>query len=243
MDQLKNSLKSVLASVGLFVARQFPNRVTGHDIRRDLNEVIRRDDPLCFDVGANQGQTIRLLRQCFRNPLIHAFEPAPATFALLKQQTFGGPVSLHPVALGERCEMAPFRHYKHSELNSFLPLNPDKTENSFFAEEELLRVEAVQIDTLDRFCSEHSIGHIDLLKIDTQGFELPVLRGAAGLFGENRIGAVLLELNFALLYEGQSDYLQLLALLRTHGLRLIDFYEKERITGRELSWATALFAR
>ncbi|TAE31295.1 MAG: FkbM family methyltransferase [Cytophagales bacterium] len=240
-DRLKNVLKSLLSSTGLFVGRQFANRVTGYELARDLNQIVKLDNPLCFDVGANRGQTIELLQDCFRHPVIHAFEPASTTYADLQKRQFGSSVHLHPIAFGERVEAAEFRNYKHSELNSFLTMNRDHTEN-LFAEEELVQVETVQVDTLDRFCAEHGIEHIDLLKIDTQGFELPVLRGGENLLRQKRVGAVLLELNFSLLYEGQSDYLQLMTLLRAHGLRLIDLYEKERISGRELSWATALFA-
>jgi FkbM family methyltransferase len=239
---LKDFLKSFFASLGLFVARQFPNRVTGYDLLRDLKQVIHKSDPLCFDVGANRGQTIQMLQQGFRLPTIHAFEPASTTYRELASQSFGARVHLHQIAFGEQTGTAEFRNYQHSELNSFLPMNRDKTEN-LFAEEEQVLTESVQVNTIDRFCAEQNIAFIDLLKIDTQGFELPVLRGAEIMLQKGRIGAVLLELNFSVLYEGQSDYLELLALLRTHGLRLIDFYEKERINGRELSWTTALFTQ
>lgn len=239
---IKDALKSVFSSAGLFMARQFPNRVTGYELSRDLKLIVPKAEAICFDVGANRGQTIAFLQQTFANPHIYAFEPASTTYAELTKRSFGARVQIHPIAFGERRETAEFRNYKHSELNSFLTMNPDRTEN-LFAEEELVQVESVTVDTLDQFCEDHRIAQIDLLKIDTQGFELPVLRGGEELLRTQRVGAVLLELNFSLLYEGQSDYLQILTLLRSHGLRLIDFYEKERISGRELSWATALFAR
>lgn len=228
--------------MGLFVARQFPNRVTGYDLLRDLKQVIQKPNPLCFDVGANRGQTIQMLQQGFQQPVIHAFEPATTTYQELANKSFGARVHLHQIAFGEQPGMAEFRNYQHSELNSFLPMNRDKTEN-LFAEEEQVQIESVQVDTIDQFCRKQGIAFIDLLKIDTQGFELPVLRGAEAMLRNRQVGAVLLELNFSVLYEGQSDYLELLALLRAHGLRLIDFYEKERINGRELSWTTALFAQ
>jgi FkbM family methyltransferase len=238
-EGIKESVRSAFASLGIFVARQFPNRVTGHELRRDLQEMIQQPDPVCFDVGANQGQTIQLFQRCFKRPTIHAFEPASTTYAELAKRSFGPQVHLYPIAFGERYETAQFRNYKHSDLNSFLTTNP----TNLFGEEELLLVESVQVDTLDRFCSTQEIGHIDLLKIDTQGFEMPVLRGGERLLREQRVGAVLLELNFSALYEGQSDYMHILELLRRYDMRLIDFYEKERITGRELSWTTAFFAR
>ncbi|MVM31116.1 FkbM family methyltransferase [Spirosoma sp. HMF4905] len=240
--KLVDYIKSVFSFFGLFVARRYPNAVNGHELAYDLNVIIRNDNPVCFDIGANRGQTIQLLQDCFRDPIIHSFEPSSATFATLASQSFGSRVQLHQLALGEQTGVAEFRNYTQSELSSFLPMNADKSEN-IFAEEELILTESVQVDTLDSFCSAQGIEQIDLLKIDTQGFELPVLRGGVDLFKKKRIRAVLLELNFSSLYEGQSDSLEILALMRTHNMRLVDYYEKERARGLELSWTTALFMR
>lgn len=241
-EQARTLIKSGVASLGLYIARRFPDCINGYKLEDDLAVLIPKEDPLCFDIGANQGQTIHLLQRTYKRPVIHAFEPSSVTFSGLKKQRFKAGVHLHQFAFGERTGVAEFRNYQQSELNSFLTLNRNKTE-SLFATEELLLVEPVQVDTLDRFCTAHAIGYIHLLKIDTQGFELPILRGGVNLFREAKVGAVLLELNFATLYEGQSDPLEILHFLRTNGMQLVDFYEKERITGRALSWTTALFQR
>jgi FkbM family methyltransferase len=239
---MTQGIRNALDFLGLFAARQFRGRVTGYDLSRDLRLVVPGHAPVCFDVGANQGQTIRLFQTSFSQPVIHAFEPAAATYSGLAGQAFGARVHLHQSALGNRQGMAEFRNYKQTELSSFLALNPDKTEN-LFAGEQLVSIESVPMNTLDNFCAERAISQIDLLKIDTQGFELPVLQGGADLFARNQVGAVLLELNFAALYKDQSDPLTVITWLRTHQLRLVDLYEKERVTGKELSWATALFVR
>lgn len=235
-------IKAVFSFFGLFVARRYPNAITGHELTHDLTVIVQKDNPVCFDVGANRGQTIQLLQGCFRDPLIHAFEPSSATFAALAGQSFGSQVQLHQLAMGEQAGVAEFRNYTQSELSSFLPVNANKAEN-IFAEEQLILAESVQVNTLDHFCATQGIAQIDLLKIDTQGFELPVLRGGAELFRKQQVGAVLLELNFSALYEGQSDPLEILGFMRAHNMRLVDYYEKERARGIELSWTTALFMR
>jgi FkbM family methyltransferase len=235
-------VKSSLSSLGLFAARQYPDCVNGYRLTDDLAIIVPGNAPLCFDIGANKGQTIELLQSLYKKPVIHAFEPASATFSALKNQAPGTGVHLHQLAFGEQVGVAEFRNYQQSELSSFLPMNPDKTEN-IFAEEAVVSIESVPVDTLDTFCATHHIDHIDLLKIDTQGFELPILRGGVNLLGQGKVKAVLLELNFAALYEGQSDPLEILQLMRTHNMRLVDYYEKERASGRELSWTTALFMR
>ncbi|QKZ12976.1 FkbM family methyltransferase [Spirosoma sp. KUDC1026] len=238
--RLVKAVRSVFTPLGVYLAPNYPNIVNGHKLEDDLRILLPEANPLCFDIGANRGQTIELLQDCLNEPSIHSFEPASTTYAELLSKSFGPRVQCHQLALGEQVGTAEFRNYKVSELSSFLPMNPDKNEN-FFAEEELMSVESVPVDTLDNFCSVQAIDRIDLLKIDTQGFELPVLHGAAELFKQGKIGAVLLELNFATLYEGQSDPLVILQLLRSYQMRLVDYYETERINGKEISWTTALF--
>lgn len=235
-------VKTGLSSLGLFAARKYPNCINGYRLTDDLSVIVPGNTPLCFDIGANKGQTIDLLQSLYKQPVIHAFEPASTTFTALKKQAPGTGVYLHQLAFGEQVGVAEFRNYQQSELSSFLPMNRDRKEN-LFAEEAVVSIESVRVETLDNFCTTHHIDHIDLLKIDTQGFELPVLRGGANLLGQGKVGAVLLELNFARLYEGQSDPLEILQLLRTYNMRLVDYYEKERVSGRELSWTTALFMR
>lgn len=223
------------------MARQIRGRAAGYDLKHDLKAIVDSNNPVCFDVGANQGQTIQLLQQCFASPVIHAFEPSSTTYSSLVSQSFGPQVHLHQMALGEHSGTAEFRNYKHSDLSSFLPVNPDA--ENIFAEVELISLESVSVNTLDQFCAGQNIEQIDLLKIDTQGFELPVLRGGIELLRNKQIKTVLLELNFSMLYEKQSDPLDILHLLRDCGLRLVDYYEKERLRGKELSWVTALFTR
>ena len=239
---IRDLVKAGFSSVGFYIARKFPNCINSYSLQDDLGVLIPKQAPLCFDVGANQGQTIDLLQRTFPNPVIHAFEPASSTFSELTKLKQASRLHIHQLAFGEQVGVAEFRNYQQSELSSFLAMNPDKTEN-LFAEEEIVSIEPVQVETLDHFCTAQGIDQIDLLKIDTQGYELPVLHGGIQLFKQAKIKAVLLELNFATLYQGQSDFLTILHFLREHKMRLIDYYEKERATGRHLSWTTALFMR
>jgi FkbM family methyltransferase len=53
----------------------------------------------------------------------------------------------------------------------------------------------VDVTTLDLFASEHEVGHIDVLKIDTEGGERDVLDGGAELLAAGSVSTVVLELN------------------------------------------------
>ena len=62
----------------------------------------------------------------------------------------------------------------------------------------------VNIKTIDGYCELHEISRIDILKSDTQGFDLEVLKGASGLFDRHCIHLVYLEIGFGELYKNHS---------------------------------------
>jgi hypothetical protein len=57
--------------------------------------------------------------------------------------------------------------------------------------------ETVRLETLDRYCDERGIPEVDYLKVDVEGHELAVLRGAAGLIGRRAVRYVQLEYSSA----------------------------------------------
>jgi hypothetical protein len=79
--------------------------------------------------------------------------------------------------------------------------------------------ETVPVTTVKAIASEHGVDPArTLLKIDTQGFEDEVLRGAGDLVG--RFAAIQLELSFVELYEGQLLYEDLVAQMAQAGYRI-----------------------
>ncbi len=236
---MKRLLKRTLRSLGFEIRRGSPHGLTGYDLAIDLREVIKRESPFCFDIGANEGQTIRFLQSVFETPTIHAFEPASKTFESLVSNDFGPLVHFHRLACGARCEEAKLYNYPRSVLNSLLEI--ERHEDNRFREESLQSVELVQSVTLDSFVAHHAIHRIDLLKIDTQGYDLQVLQGTTCSLESRRIGSVLIELNNVPMYKDQGAFWEIHRFLATHNLFLVDYYEKVR-QGYTLAWCSGLFA-
>ena len=44
-----------------------------------------KSNPIIFDIGANQGQSIERFKKIFNNPIIHAFEPVDFEFKKLEK--------------------------------------------------------------------------------------------------------------------------------------------------------------
>lgn len=58
------------------------------------------------------------------------------------------------------------------------------------------REEQITIDTIDLYCAANNISKIDLLKIDTEGFELHVLKGAKQMMQQGKISFIYCETGF-----------------------------------------------
>ncbi len=98
----------------------------------------------------------------------------------------------------------------------------------------------VPVRTLDDVLDEAGwIGAIDLLKIDTQGAELRVLKG--GMRGLERVRLIWIEVSFRPLYEGSAVLSDVYAFLRSQGFRLYSLHEGFRGVDGELLQADALF--
>jgi hypothetical protein len=87
---------------------------------------------------------------------------------------------------------------------------------------------------------EQNIPRIDLLKVDTQGYDLQVLKGATKLLAARRIKTVLLEVNFVPMYQRQATFLELHAFISSFGYRLVDFYNQQRSDGYT-AWGDACY--
>lgn len=149
--------------------------------------------PVFFDVGAHDGMYSRELRRSFPGSRIICFEPGPRTFERL--QAVAGQLRLEaiPVAVGAQSGEAMLFDYPEERgasehatvLKSVIELQHGG--ESFGTQVPML--------TLDEFCRDRQIRHIDFLKIDVEGNELACLEGARELLSTGAIGAIQFEFN------------------------------------------------
>jgi len=79
-----------------------------------------------------------------------------------------------------------------------------------------------------------------LLKSDTQGFDLEVLKGADRMLAEHRIRLIYLEIIFSKMYENLPRADKIYAFMADHGFELVSFYKTYFQNGRA-GWTDALF--
>lgn len=217
--------------------RRFGYDICSSDQRRDPFQDMQRmvsTSPLIFDVGANIGQSIKSFRETFQNPEIHAFEPSSGTFATLKDNCGTKPsVTLNNTALGSSKETRTFLENEFNDMSSFLEIG-SKGWGS------ITERNLVKINTVDDYCDTKKIEKIDILKSDTQGFDLEVLKGAERTIARGGIHLIYLEINFAELYNGMAPADEIMRFLRERHFSLVAFYHfyyRENLVG----WTDGLF--
>jgi FkbM family methyltransferase len=222
----------------------YPGRLGGVDLFMDLEILMRKTtSPVMFDIGANVGQTVARLLEISPSASIHAFEPSPASFAHLEAAY--GPVTrvhLENVALGDTGGFAECHLAGHSVNDSLLEPRWDFAMDvpvDHTTRDGGSRV-PVKLTTLDKYCSERAIESIQFLKIDAQGYDLRVLRGASSMLTAQRVDAVAVELTLVPMYKDQGHYIEILSFLDSFGYRLMGFYEQTYRDNRFI-YCNALF--
>jgi FkbM family methyltransferase len=202
----------------------------------DLTSFLKDEKiPVLFDIGANVGQTALTMRGMFPRAIIHAFEPSPSTFAKLETAVSADRnVVLNNCGIGAQEGTLEFSDNTHSDMSSFLPLGPEGWG-------EVQGKIAVPVVTIDGYCVKNAVSRIDVLKIDTQGFDFEVLKGAERMLSNAQIRLVFMEVTFARLYEGLPRFDAIFGLLADRAYRLVAVYDHHR-HNRILSWTDVMFA-
>jgi FkbM family methyltransferase len=187
-----------------------------------------------FDVGANIGQSIELLRLHYPLARIHSFEPSPGVFRTLQARAESwSAVTAWNFAFGAAPGQAILNENDQSVMNSMLELGPRGWG-------EVTARTTVDLRTVDDFCREEKIDRIDILKSDTQGYDLEVFRGAEQMMRENRIHLILCEVNFAELYRNAAPFDAIFRFLVDHNFALVSFYTMY-FCSNVAGWTDALF--
>jgi FkbM family methyltransferase len=184
-----------------------------------------------FDVGANTGQTIDILCNVFPMSTIFAFEPGDAFRTLKDKYQNQKNILLENLGLGSQEKKVKFHNNSYSDMSSVLPMTTGGW-GRITTESE------ITLTTVDRYCRNKSINHISLLKSDTQGYDLEVLRGAEEMLPKTNL--ILLEINFAELYQGQATFAEILEFLAKRNFRLVKLFSMH-YSQTSMTMADALF--
>lgn len=191
-----------------------------------------------FDVGANIGDVTLALSRHFPSAEVHSFEPIAGTAAQLRERVLPSRrIAVHQIALGAKTETVTLQLQGESTLNSLAPVAGSPRSPH-------LPTETIQVVTLDAFCVEHGINHVDLLKTDTEGYELAVLAGSREMLSRRAIDVILVE---SALIPGEPRFVPLTTIaevLRPVGFTLAGIFDQHGWHHRlGVDFCNALFIR
>jgi FkbM family methyltransferase len=150
-------------------------------------------NPVFFDVGANIGNYTLMVKDNFKDAVIYSFEPVTATYEQLVKNA-GKYAKTYNIGLGDK----PGRGILYNRTNSFTTeittAYKGILEDVFKNTDDIVTIE-FEIATVDSFCALKHINTIDFLKIDVEGNELSVLKGAACMISTNSIKLIQFEFN------------------------------------------------
>jgi FkbM family methyltransferase len=211
----------------------------GHIDSLELLELVRDIDVrVIYDVGANVGTWTLLAKSVLPHAHVHAFEPLPKhcdAFSAVESQF--DDVLLHRVALDAEEKHAKLLVTDFSDASSILSLT-DSGQSAFGVHE--VEQFPLRTITLDHYRETHKLSWPDLIKLDVQGYELEVLKGARECLKAAK--AVLSEVSFIEYYEGQCLFHDVASFLADAGLFVRAFGFGTPI-GRPIAQTDVLFMR
>lgn len=196
-----------------------------------------------IDIGANEGQYAGRLREAgYRGPIV-SVEPGADAYEALIAASANDPDWTAPprMALGESAGEAKLHLSNRSDMNSLKPMAAVTVEA--FPKVVAAGTDTVAVARLDAVFDDLVATEAAkaFVKIDTQGFEAEILRGAEGVL--DRIVGFQLELSLLPLYEGEATYLAVLQQLDALGfaLHLVLSGNFSRRLGRQLQFDGVFF--
>lgn len=241
-----------MENVGTFSNRnaEFEKKFSREKI---LEKLVNTIQPTIFDVGAHKGESALFFNKIFPSANIHSFEPDPETFRDL-QDTANEISKCHNLALANKTGLSSFFKNNLSHTNSILRVNlesedsiklstarksPEVFQNTATDFNKEITISTIR---LDEFCQQNHISRINLLKIDTQGTEAEVLRGAGDLL--YNVDNIILEICFFDFYEKRSSFFDVESVIRNFGFKIFSISQisNNPMNGRT-DWVEAIYTK
>jgi FkbM family methyltransferase len=217
---MKNLVTNLAARMGYTIMPTW--RLDTYSMARCLRTLFAaKDIQTVIDVGANRGQYQQFLRAHvgFTGEII-SFEPVPELAHGLQQRAAADPNwSVRACALGAAPGELPLNVTALPVFSSFRRPRPTA---DFASQNVVERIETVPVSTLDAEFPDAAVLQRAFLKLDTQGFDLEVMRG--GREAARAIPALQSEVSFVPIYDGMPGYAEALAEFASLGFAVSEMF-------------------
>jgi FkbM family methyltransferase len=242
VGSLKERIQTLINKTGYQIRRLDPN-VSFDDAYSEQRRLMGNNVQVIVEVGAADGRDAAAYCKDFPKAVVHAFEPMPGSFAKLATEAASsdGRLLAYQQAMSDNRGSASFFVAEWEQASSLL--KPAVTGSTFDAYHATRQEIEVALETLDLFCMDKGIDHINLLKLDAQGAELKILEGAKQLLSAGKIDVIYSEIQFTELYENAAQFWQIWQLLSQHDYSLHNIYNLNHNHIGKICWGDAIFIR
>ncbi len=196
-----------------------------------------RMKPVIIDVGANDGWFAKVVyRFLGKETSVISFEPLKSMSQKLQVvASHFKHYKYESYALGSTNGVVEITEYSTSGLSSLKEIAPSYQYNQEHYLMNPICKYPVNVVTLDWYLEENHIENPIILKVDTQGFEMEVLKGAAKALSSGKIKAVIIEVMTIQKYSSSALYNDIFDLLHSYGYVLFDLHQSYYEFNRMLS--------
>ncbi len=187
-------------------------------------------DIVIFDIGAHYGETVKLFSNKFKIKEFHCFEPSPINFKVLTKNinslNIKKKLFLHNVGIGSNNKSTFLNQTQESSSSTINDFNLDS--KYLKRKMKILNIEnidqyfkkiPVKLISLDEYIKKENIKKIDLLKIDTEGFEYDVIKGMSS--SSNLVKFIYFEHHYDDMIEKNYTFGDINSLLVRYGFKKI----------------------
>jgi len=167
-----------------------------------------------IDAGAHSGEFAQMITRMMPEAAIYSFEPLADVFQDLQKAMKGVPdFRAFNCALGDHDETTEIYRSNFSQSSSLLPMA--QLHKEAFPDSEKQTLHKVHVKRLDDVLNEFALEPEIMLKIDVQGYEERVIAGAIEIIKMSK--AIIIEVSFLELYEGQPLFDKVFEILNRKG--------------------------
>lgn len=198
-----------------------------------LKKIFNKKKINLIDVGCNLGTYIDLSKKNLNISKIYAFEPSKTCFNYLKKKYKDKNIEIINEAISDKQKKSTFYEREISSQSSLINKN-----NKFIKNLRNKSIYKIKCNTLDLFYKNNKLKEkYDLVKVDCEGEDFNVLKGAKKLLKDNKITLIKIEIT-----SENDNFFKIINFLNKYKYKLISI-TKTKYKNQKLTFMDAYFGK